>query len=173
MPAETHQAYIGVGSNISPRAHIERAFYELGQKVRIVASSLFYSTAPLDGRNQNEYLNGVWKAMTGADARTLKFEILRPVEDMLGRVRRADKFSSRSLDLDLLLFDNAVIREPDLQVPDPDIYVRSFIVLPLLELDPDLVLPDTRRSLRDVAAAMNPGSIKADVEFSQKLKEKV
>ena len=72
--------------------------------------------------------------------------MLRTIENGLHRNRESDKYASRTIDLDLLLFGNMVIHEEGLTIPDPDIYNRSFIAFPLSELNPDLIMPDTKKT---------------------------
>ena len=73
--------------------------------------------------------------------------MLRRIESELGRVRSADRYAPRTIDLDLLLYGDLVIDEPGLRIPDPDIRIRPFIAVPLLELEPGLVMPDTGEAI--------------------------
>lgn len=171
MPEQTVTAYIGVGSNIAPEQNIVLAIDLLKQRVAVTGCSTFYRTAPLDRPDQPVFLNGVWQIETTLTAQVLKSDVLRSIEAELGRKRTEDKYAARPIDLDVLLYGDRVIDEPDLKIPDPDIRTRSFISVPLLELDPQLVLPDTRETL---ASLVNPGdeaAMKADREFTQRLRE--
>jgi 2-amino-4-hydroxy-6-hydroxymethyldihydropteridine diphosphokinase len=84
----------------------------------------------------------------------LKSHVLRRIEEELGRTPSADKFAARPIDLDLIWYDNVVVTGPDLTLPDPLIPERAFLVVPLCEIAPDLVFPNSGASIRDVAAAM-------------------
>ena len=145
--------YIAVGSNIDPERHVLAALQRLQTRIEVTAASTFFLTAPLDRPEQEPFVNGVLQARTGRPARALKFEVLRAIEADLGRRRTRDPSASREIDLDLVLYGDLVLCEPDLQVPDPDLRQRSFVAVPLLELCPDLVLPDTGERLGDLEVA--------------------
>lgn len=147
--------FIAVGSNIEPEQHISRALRLLAGGVTVRASSTFYRTAALGRGEQPRFLNGVWRIETSLSARELKFAVLREIESKLGRIRTADKCAARTIDLDILLYDDSIIRESDLYIPDPDVRTRPFLAVPLLELSPDLVMPDTGEPL---AALVDPVS---------------
>ena len=99
-------------------------------------------------RREKQDVNiNVWHIQTAVSARALKFGILRGIETDLGHARSADKYAARPIDLDLAVYGDAVIDEPDLHVPDPDIRERPFVAVPLLGLAPNLVMPDTGEPL--------------------------
>jgi 2-amino-4-hydroxy-6-hydroxymethyldihydropteridine diphosphokinase len=95
------------------------------------------------GPPQPDYLNAVIRIETDLSARDL-LDIARRVEARLGRVRK-ERWGARTLDVDVLLYDEEQIDEPDLVVPHPRMKQRAFVLLPLLELEPDAVLPDGTR----------------------------
>jgi 2-amino-4-hydroxy-6-hydroxymethyldihydropteridine diphosphokinase len=164
------KAYVGVGSNIRPKAHIEKALTELTGSVTVTALSTFYWTEPLSAKPQNLYLNGVWQIQVDRSPVSFKDEVLAAIERRLHRIRTTDTYVSRTIDLDLLLYGNLVVQEGTLVLPDPDIYTRPFIALPLLELDPGLVLPDTKIQLSQIAKTMNYRNMKADTGFTKRLR---
>ena len=149
------EAFVAIGANVAPEENLPRGLDLLARQTAVTGISTIYRTAPLERSGQPEYLNGVVRIRTAMAARTLKFDVLRGIEAALGRIRGTDKFAPREIDLDLVLFGNAVIEEPDLRVPDPHVRERSFVAAALLELAPDLVLPDTGEALADVARAHN------------------
>jgi 2-amino-4-hydroxy-6-hydroxymethyldihydropteridine diphosphokinase len=102
-----------------------------------------WETVPVGGPPQPDYLNAVIRVETDLSARDL-LDIARRVEARLGRVRK-ERWGARTLDLDILLFDREQIDEADLVVPHPRMTQRAFVLLPLLELEPDPVLPDGTR----------------------------
>jgi len=136
----SHRVFIGIGANIEPEAHIEQALELMCGTVRPLALSTFCRTAPVGPAGQPEYVNGVLLGETVLDARGLK-AFLREVESRLGRVRNADKYAARPIDLDIILFDDAIIREPDLCIPDPDLWERDYLARAVLELEPGLCVP--------------------------------
>lgn len=143
--------YIAVGSNIDPERHIPAALSRLHRRLTVTAVSTFYQTAPLGRPEQDPYVNGVIQVRTGLEPRELKFGVLRPLEAELGRRRGPDRLASREIDLDLVLHGDRVLSEPDLALPDPDLRERAFIAVPLVELAPDLTLPDTGERLAELA----------------------
>lgn len=142
-------AYLGLGSNLGDRlGNLQAAADGLDRidGVHVVASSRVWETAPV-GPPQPDYLNAVLRVETERSPADL-LEACRRVEEDLGRVRR-ERWDARTIDVDVLLFDARMVDEPDLVVPHPRLTERAFVVLPLLELDPDPVLPDGRR-VRDL-----------------------
>lgn len=166
-------AYIAVGSNIEPEKNILRACLLLGEAARVCSVSSFYRTEPVDRPGQPEYRNGVLEIRTSATPQELKFRDLRKIEERLGRVRDSDKNANRTIDLDVVLYGDAVLREKDLLIPDPDIRTRAFIAVPLLELAPDLCLPDTGERLSGLASAKRRSDMVPDDELTQTLKSRL
>jgi 2-amino-4-hydroxy-6-hydroxymethyldihydropteridine diphosphokinase len=162
-------AYIGVGSNIDPIQNIERALSMLMRRVRVTAVSTIYRTKPLRGRLQNDYINGVWAVETGIPPRELKETVLAPTETLLGRIRTEDVYASRTIDLDLLLYGDIAVHEDGLTVPDPDIFTRPFIAIPLCEIAPGLILPGGV-SVKDAADGLDGSSMIPDHEFTERLR---
>lgn len=151
-PSQPVQAYVAVGSNIDPQGNILAALELLHSQARITGVSTFYRTEPLGSSGQDDFLNGVWGIVTALGPREVKFGVLRQIEDRLGRIRSQDKYGPRTIDLDLVLYGQAVVDEPDLRLPAPDI-TRPFVAIPLLELAPNLVLPDTHQRLSSLACS--------------------
>jgi 2-amino-4-hydroxy-6-hydroxymethyldihydropteridine diphosphokinase len=146
-------AYIAIGSNIAPADNVRRAVELLAAEVRLTAVSTVYLT-PAEGRpEQASYYNCVVAVRTELPAERLKAEVLRRIEERLGRVRSADKFAPRTIDLDLLVYDQLAVDSAELKLPDPQILTRPFVTVPLAELAPDLVLP--RRDARMASLAAN------------------
>jgi 2-amino-4-hydroxy-6-hydroxymethyldihydropteridine diphosphokinase len=144
-------AYIGIGSNIEPAENIRKALAMLSRETALTGISTFYMTEPLDRPGQPAFYNGVVRVAAGPDPRALKFSVLREIEQGLGRERSHDRSAPRTIDLDILIFDDLVIREGDLVIPDPDIEERPFLAIPLCELNSGLVMPGTGRVIRVIA----------------------
>ncbi len=161
---------IGVGSNIDPEMNVMRALECLDERIRITGTSTVYRTVPLGRSDQPPFLNCVWTASTCHDPSILKHSILSDVENDAGRIRTNDPWAPRTIDLDLILFGDSVIDDGALIVPDPDIYTRPFLALPLLELDPALELPDTGRSITEVAGGMQRTGMTPDHTMTEKLR---
>ena len=138
------RAFVSVGSNIDPADNVKKAVRLLGAQTRILATSTVYLTEPLGRSGQPPYYNCVLEIETGTPPLDLKLTVLRRIEDSLGRLRGSDKFAPRTIDLDLILYDDITIAGEVLTIPDPDILQRSFLAIALYELAPDLVLPGRR-----------------------------
>jgi len=165
-------AFIAVGSNINPERNIAAALDLLTGRVRVTGVSTFYRTAPLGRPEQPDFLNGVFRVRTAMEPRALKFDVLRDVERRLGRLRTADRFAAREIDLDLLLYGDRTIEEPDLSVPAEDIE-RPFVAIPLAELAPDYVLPPTGSPLSCLCARMDRRGLTAEPALTETLRKKV
>jgi 2-amino-4-hydroxy-6-hydroxymethyldihydropteridine diphosphokinase len=134
---------IGVGANLGDREEtiglaVERLRSTAG--VEVVAVSRLRETDPVGLEDQPRFLNGVTIVTTSLSPRDL-LERLLEIERCLGRTRDGPRFGPRTIDLDLLLVDALEIDEPGLTVPHPRLHERRFVLEPLAELDPDLVVP--------------------------------
>ncbi|ENR0231309.1 2-amino-4-hydroxy-6-hydroxymethyldihydropteridine diphosphokinase [Enterobacter bugandensis] len=137
-------AYIAIGSNLaSPLEQVNAAVQALGEipQTRIVAVSSFYRTPPLGPQDQPDYLNAAVVLETTLDAETLLDNTQR-IELQQGRVRKAERWGPRTLDLDIMLFGDEVINTERLTVPHYDMKNRGFMLWPLFEVAPDLIFPD-------------------------------
>ena len=144
----TEKAYIGVGSNLGDkvancRAAVEKVDSLPGCSVR--ARSGLYRTEPVDVEDQDWYVNGVIRVDTDLPARDLLMELLA-IEASMGRVRK-QKWEARIIDLDILLYGNYRIKEEDLIIPHPLMHSRRFVLVPLNQLDPDLMHPVSGRTI--------------------------
>lgn len=138
-------AYLGLGSNLGDRLdHLRGAVRLLGATdgIDVVRSSRVYETEPV-GPPQPAYLNAVIRIDTALAPRAL-LEACRAVEDSLGRVR-AERWGARTIDVDILTYDEDTVAEPDLVIPHPRMHERGFVLVPLGELDGDPALPGGRR----------------------------
>jgi 2-amino-4-hydroxy-6-hydroxymethyldihydropteridine diphosphokinase len=141
------RAYVGLGGNIGDRrAYLERALDLLRREpgIDVLAVSSIRETDPVGYTEQPRFLNAVAAVDTELGPREL-LERLLAVERALGRERSGTRFGPRTIDLDLLLYGDEVVEEPGLTVPHPRLAERRFVLEPLVELAPDLVLPDGRR----------------------------
>jgi 2-amino-4-hydroxy-6-hydroxymethyldihydropteridine diphosphokinase len=141
------RAYVGLGANLGDReATIRRAVELLAAEpgVEVAAVSTLRETDPVGYEDQPRFLNGAAALETTLSARAL-LSVLLSVERELGRDRSGEvRYGPRTIDLDLLLFGDEVLDEPGLTVPHPRLAERTFVLEPLAELDPGLVLPDAR-----------------------------
>ncbi len=133
-------AYIGIGSNLGNRLENINKAIELLRKnhgIKIKKVSSIIETKPVGGPTQENFLNGVIKIKTDLEPMSLLL-ILQNIEKKLGRVRMI-KNGPRSIDLDILLYDNQKINAPGLKIPHPRMLEREFVMKPLLEIESDIL----------------------------------
>ena len=135
--------YVAIGSNLGDReGHISKACIDIAalpMSQDLVCSSV-YETDPMGPQNQPDYLNAVCRFSYSGTAEQL-LQKLQSIERTHGRIEATERWSARPLDLDIVMFGTQVIDEPHLQIPHIGIAERSFVLWPLLELEPALVVP--------------------------------
>ena len=167
------RAFIGVGSNIEPEENVREALRRLAQYTHLVSISTFYREPALGHLGEPDFYNGVVAIETDLSAVKLKWEVLRRIETDLGRSRSADKYASRTIDLDLLLYGDLVISSNELTLPDPDILSRAFVAVPLHELAPTLVLPGFEVPIRQVASGFVTETMQPLREYTRELQKEL
>lgn len=143
----THVAFVGIGSNLDgPQARVRAAFDELDTlpRSRVTARSSLYRSAPLGGPPQPDYVNAVARLETALDPDSL-LQALLAIESRHGRERSA-RDAPRTLDLDLLLYDEATLARRGLRLPHPRLCERRFALAPLLEIEPEARIPGRGRA---------------------------
>jgi 2-amino-4-hydroxy-6-hydroxymethyldihydropteridine diphosphokinase len=147
------RAYVGLGSNLGDREEtLRRALELLAEQVDVVAVSTLRDTDPVGMVDQPRFLNGAALVETELPPREL-LGVLLGIERELGR-ERLERWGPRTIDLDLLLFGAEAVREPGLRVPHPRLHERRFVLEPLAELDPALVVPG-RGPVRELLAGLD------------------
>lgn len=138
------RAYVGLGANLGDREESVRRALELlaaYREIEVVSVSSLRETDPVGYLEQPRFLNGAAALETSLEPRAL-LDALLAVERRLGRVRGdGPRFGPRPIDLDLLLYEDVVLDEPGLVLPHPRLHERSFVLEPLAELEPGLVVP--------------------------------
>ena len=167
------RAFIGIGSNLNPAENVRKAVRELARRSQLRAISTVYLTEPIDRPDQPQYYNLVAEIETGLSPIDLKRNLLLPIEQDLGRSRDSDKFSPRTIDLDLILYDDLVLKDADLELPDPEIAVRPFLVKPLQELAPDLVVPGINRTIAELAEGVSQDCMKSLNDYTELLRKEI
>lgn len=137
----THRSYIALGSNLdNPQKQVEQAVIAIAALGNILTQSPWYQSTAVGPGQQPDYINGVICLDTELDAHSL-LAALQQIEQQQGRVRDV-RWGARTLDLDILLFDDQLINSTTLQVPHPRISERHFVIWPLHDIAPQLIIPD-------------------------------
>lgn len=158
---------IAFGSNMDPLPNLRRGLALLHQEIGIRAVSTVYRTAALPDPDQPlpgpdpDFLNGAVWVETQQDPFALK-KRLRAIEAALHRVRGADAYAPRTLDLDIALMGEVVLQKEGLVVPDPEIAHRSFVAIPLAELAPHALHPWLNLSFAQIATRFDALTVDAE-----------
>jgi 2-amino-4-hydroxy-6-hydroxymethyldihydropteridine diphosphokinase len=159
-PGSTHESvYVGVGSNLGDRAaHLASAEQALRQVegVRLLRQSSLYDTLAI-GPAQPRFLNGVWELACTLPPRRL-LSVLQALERSLGRTEKGLQ-RPRTVDLDVLLWGERILAEPDFQIPHAEMHRRRFVLEPLAELAPDAHHPVLGRTIRELLLALPPADV--------------
>lgn len=153
-------AYIGIGSNVGDKkANCLKAIELLEQAVRLASVSSLYYTEPVGYREQEDFINAVAGVETEKTPRDL-LALCQRIEDSMGR-ERAVRWGPRTIDLDILLYGDQIVNEPDLVIPHPLMATRKFVLVPLAEIAPGSMHPVLKKTaaelisnLRDSATVM-------------------
>lgn len=150
--------YISIGSNIDADRHIRIAIDELRKHYNpLILSSVYESEAVgFDGDN---FLNMVVGLDTDEDINTVA-QMLHDIEDQHGRIRSGPRFSARTLDLDLLLYDELIMEADGLQIPRDEITKNAFVLWPMAEIAPDTKHPQLNKTMSDLWQAYDKDSQK-------------
>ena len=142
-----HTAFIGLGSNLEdPRGQLLRAFAEIEvlPDTRLITRSSLYRSAPLGYPDQPEFVNAVAEITTALMPQAL-LQALLEIEHRHGR-ERIFRNAPRTLDMDVLLYDDVQLHEHGLTIPHPQMHLRAFVLQPLLEIAPDVGIPGIGRA---------------------------
>ena len=151
-----HRAYLSLGANVDPARNLQAAVEALGRFGHVRAASTVWQTAPLGFTAQPDFLNAVVLLETPLSAQALREQAIAAIEQQLGRVRTANKNGPRTIDIDIMLFDHAVLDLDGRHIPDPEVLERPFVALPLAEIAPDEMHPETGQTFRQIAARFDP-----------------
>lgn len=158
-----HTAYIGLGANLPspagpPEATLAAAVRRLGQIGRVLRISSLYSTEPVGYADQPRFLNAVVSLATALSPLSL-LEELMGIERVFGRDRSwGIRNGPRTLDLDLLLYGDLVLHEFSLDIPHPRLAQRTFVLVPLQEIAPDLIVAPFQRTVSQLLQALGSGT---------------
>jgi len=150
------RVYLSLGSNLGDRAaHLKGAIKRLDTLGKIIAVSSFYETEPVELTAQPWFLNCAVELDTEKMPKQLLTSIF-DIEEEMGR-RRVQKKGPRTVDIDILLFGNSIIKAKGLTIPHPAMHDRRFVLEPLAEIAPEIRHPIFKRTIRELRDALPPG----------------
>ncbi len=152
----TESAFIELGSNIDPSLHLPEAVRHLVRVGQVRRLSRVYHSAAVGPAGQPDFTNAAALLETPLDPSALREE-LKTIELALGRVRTADKFAPRVIDLDLTLYGSLVLDHGPLRLPSPDLLERAYLAVIMAELSPGFNHPETGETLAEIAARLSEG----------------
>ncbi|MCB0223969.1 MAG: 2-amino-4-hydroxy-6-hydroxymethyldihydropteridine diphosphokinase [Anaerolineae bacterium] len=152
-------AYLSLGSNIEPETNLKSALRLLACYTDLLAVSSVWETKPVGLIDQPNFLNAAAIIATELAADQLKQQVLLKIESCLGRQRQVNKNAPRTIDIDIMFFNRQIFNLADRRIPDPEVLERPFVAIPLAEIAPDYVHPETGQNLQEIAHAFE---IKAD-----------
>lgn len=162
MENKAFEVYLGLGSNLGDRSiHLRYAVenFKNHPEIQGLKMSAFYETNPIGGPPQGKYLNAVIRFRTCLTPEEIR-DLSCLIERERGRVRTGDKNGPRTLDIDLLFYQNRIIRSPDLTVPHPRISERLFVLKPLRDIAPGFIHPVYQKTIeelyRELCLRQNP-----------------
>ena len=167
------RAFISIGSNIDPETNVRNAILRLTETARVKAISTVYRTEPIGPPGQPPFYNCVVEIETDLPPRDLKFRLLRRLESEMGRTRGTDKFAARTIDLDLILYDELVTTAEDITLPDPDILRRPFLAVALHGLAPGLVLPGSGVRISEAAPAQPRKDMTPLENYTERIRKEI
>jgi 2-amino-4-hydroxy-6-hydroxymethyldihydropteridine diphosphokinase len=151
----SNRAYIGMGSNLgSPLKNCKQSIGLLDKipQIKVTAQSSFYETEPVGPKDQNWFVNAVAQVTTDLEPLAL-LDALLNIEGEMGRVRN-EKWGPRIIDLDILLYENRMIKNSRLEIPHPEMTQRRFVLAPLAELVPDFIHPLDRKTIQQLLSEL-------------------
>jgi len=154
-----HIIYLALGSNMEDRlANLKQAITALPPQVEVKKRSRVYETLPWGYEDQPKFLNQVLMGKTYLEPEPL-LRHLKRLEVALGR-KATFRNGPRLIDIDILFYDDLVLETPDLILPHPRLHERGFVLLPMMDIAPDLVHPVKKKSVREMMAFCDVGGIR-------------
>jgi 2-amino-4-hydroxy-6-hydroxymethyldihydropteridine diphosphokinase len=143
--------FFGVGTNLGNReTNLEQAVAQIEKYIgKVRRSSSVYETDPWGFRSDDAFLNIVVEVGTDLEPQELLAVILN-IESSMGRVRNSQQYSSRVIDIDILLYNDLVTDTPDLKIPHPRLHERKFVLIPLCEIAADMIHPVFKKTFREL-----------------------
>ena len=156
----SHIAFIAIGSNLgTPKKNCIEAIDIISSNpdIKTISKSSLYQTAPVGNTEQDWFINSVIKISTQLNPDIL-LAVLLKIESKMGRIRK-EKWGPRIIDLDLLFYDNLIIKQKDLTLPHPEIQKRNFVLQPLNEIEENFIHPSLNKSINTLLKESKDNSV--------------
>jgi len=151
-------AYIGIGSNKGKRIkNVREALDCIKKKMKIERISSLYLTEPIEVKGE-WFVNCALEVMTNKEPMQLLRTLLK-IEEKMGRIRIKEKKISRIIDLDLLLYEEKILKEKELVLPHPSLHKRRFVLIPLNEINPDIYHPLLKKPVKEILASLTDNHV--------------
>jgi 2-amino-4-hydroxy-6-hydroxymethyldihydropteridine diphosphokinase len=143
--------YLGIGTNLGNREeNLKQAVTKIEEFIGpVFKSSSIYETAPWGFQSNDEFLNKVVQVETKLIPSGLLGRLLM-IESLLGRIRGEKRYSSRLIDIDILLYEDLIVEEESLKIPHPLLHERKFVLVPLCEIAPEMIHPVLKKSMKEL-----------------------
>ena len=144
-----HETYLSLGSNLgNKKLQIDNAIQLIADRVgEVIKQSSWYETSPWGFSSDDNFLNIALKVNTNLSAEEV-FQNIAGIEQQLGRKRKGVGYASRVIDIDILFYDDCVINQESLTIPHPRLHLRRFVLIPMNEIEPDLIHPILNKSIK-------------------------
>ena len=155
-----HDVFLCLGSNMGDRkANLEGALSELEKRgvARVVKISSFYKTAPVDYTDQAWFLNGAALVETELSPLDL-LDAVKSVESDMGRDQGGVRFGPRPIDIDIIFYDDLILKDERLEIPHPRMDKRAFVLTPLCDIDSEIIHPDTNKKMKTLLSEIDDAS---------------
>jgi 2-amino-4-hydroxy-6-hydroxymethyldihydropteridine diphosphokinase len=167
----TNRAVLLLGSNVDKERNLPAAVHLLRRLCRVVAVSPVYETAPVGLMGQPYFLNAAVLVETDLNASRLKETVMSQVEEELNRRRQSDRYAARTIDVDLLLFNDDVFTLGNRRIPDPDLRRYLHVAVPVADLLPDLIHPETGERIEVIVRRLQSEAVAAGQELPEERRD--
>ncbi len=163
-----NKVFLALGSNKGNREeYLKGALKKISElkETTIKKVSSLYETKPYGNTNQNDFYNLVIEITTGHDIKSLLSELKR-IEKETGRIKFNKKWQPREIDIDIIFYNDTIYSDPEIEIPHKDLLNRDFVLVPMMELDPDFVHPLLGKSIKELDFSSLPKNIICKFQFN-------